>query len=68
MRGIRVLLPMLVLPLIAAAQQTPATLGTPAAQLSLAAPRAMQPNDWHRVVQLTTPARSRPMESVSHLR
>jgi len=49
---------MLALPLIAAAQQTPATLGTSAAQLSLAAPRAMRPNDWHRVIQLTTPALS----------
>lgn len=55
MRGIRVLLPMLVLPLIAAAQQTSAT---PAAQLSPTVPRAMQPNDWHRVIQLTTPALS----------
>ena len=58
MRGIRVLLPMLVLPFFVAAQQTPATPAAPTAQVSPAVPRAMQPNDWHRVIQLATPALS----------
>ena len=55
MRGIRVLLPMLALPCVVSSQQTSATA---TAQVSTAAPRAMQPNDWHRVTQLTTPALS----------